>query len=189
MKQLFEKIDKLAWDEINKYGGPIPNHYAISLSAGERIARQLGVDEFAVKTGIALMDIKLGECNANKIQPQHTQKSYEYSEKILKELGVDAAKTKLLLNCVAAHHGKVPFESLEAEICANADCYRFLTAEGIYDFIMKTAERKMDHNSSIDAVIAKMDEKFNILSIQMCKDELSDGYHKIRAILESAKIK
>ena len=58
----------------------------------------------------------------------------EYSEKILKDLKIEEPYFSTLINCVAAHHGAIPFDSLEAEIVANADCYRFIHPRGVMSF-------------------------------------------------------
>ena len=62
MKKLFDIINKLALEEIEKFGGPSLNHYNLSLIKAEQIANIIDkkIDVNLVKCGISLMDIKLG---------------------------------------------------------------------------------------------------------------------------------
>lgn len=186
---LFEIVNKLALEEIDAYGGPSLSHYYLSLKKAEEIEKARGGDLELVKIGVALMDIKLGESMKLGVQGEHVQRSLEYAKKILQENDVDEKTKEILLNCVEAHHGKVPFMSLEAEICANADCYRFLHPQGIFTFIQTATKRGKNQNEAIDMVLAKMEEKHNILSLDYCKRELEPYYVTIKKLLEEARIK
>lgn len=110
MKNLVEVVNKLALDEIEKFGGPNLNHYNLSLKKAVEIANALGANIEFVKIGCALMDIKLGECTKLGIQGEHVKKSYEYAKQILDENNVDSKTQDILLNCVEAHHGGVSFQ-------------------------------------------------------------------------------
>ncbi len=70
---------------------------------------------------------------------------------------------KKIINCVEAHHKGVKFNCVEAEICANADCYRFLHP--------------------------KMNEKHKILSLDICKKELEPYYQEFKKLFEKASEK
>ncbi len=189
MKKLFEIVNKLALDEIEKYGGPTPVHYMQSLVEGERIAKLCGGGIELVKIGVCLMDIKLGECMHEGVPTEHVKRSTEYAKKILEENHVDEKTKEILLNCVEAHHKHVPYKSLEAEICANADCYRFIHPQGVFTFILTVAKRNgVDHNKAIDMVLAKLEEKHNILSLDCCKAELEPHYQSIKKFLKESRI-
>ncbi|MEI7563092.1 MAG: hypothetical protein WCJ39_05440 [bacterium] len=72
------------------------------------------------------MDLKIGQCIKENTLSEHTQRSKEESEKILRERHLDEEKIQKVMECVLYHHGTSKYPSVEAEICANADCYRFL---------------------------------------------------------------
>ena len=57
--------------------------------------------------------------------------SYDCAKEFLEKNEINSEDSKQILNCVEAHHGKVPYTCIEAEICANADCYRFLTPKNM----------------------------------------------------------
>lgn len=188
MKKLFETLNKLAKEEIEKYGKPSLVHYDISIKNGIKLAKQLNADVELVKCGIALMDIKLGEAATEGKQPQHTQISKEYAEKVLTELKVDEQTKAVLLNCVAAHHGKVPFETLEAQIVANADCYRFICPQGVFEAFAIYTRSGLDHNKALEMTEMKLDEKFEILSLKSAKEELDPYYYIFKDLLNKAKV-
>ena len=73
-------------------------------------------------------------------------------------------------------HGKVPYESIEAEVCANADCYRFIHPLGVFTFIGVLAKRDLPFEDQIKGLKAKLDEKYNILSLPKAKEELCEYY-------------
>lgn len=123
---LIEESKKYALAEIEKYGAPIPVHFYLAEEKAVDLARKLKADETIVRVGIALMDLKLGQAVKEKHLPEHVLMSVEASKIFLEKFNLaDETKDKII-NCVAAHHKQVEFTSLEAEICANADCYRFI---------------------------------------------------------------
>lgn len=190
MKEIFEIANNLALEEIEKFGGPSLSHYNLALQKGEKLAATLGADVEVVKLGCALMDVKLGECIKNEIQPQHVQKSYEYANQILCENNVSQELKQKVLDCVKCHHGTPNgvFPSLEAEICANADCYRFIHPQGVMTFLQTVTKRGCAQNDAIDAVLAKLEEKHNIMSLPIVKKELEPLYEIIKKLLQMAKI-
>lgn len=186
-KVLAKKIDEVARNEIIQYGLPTERHYNLSMEKGLDLAKKLNVDEHLVMAGIALMDIKLGQAAKEGHQPDHVKYCVEYSEKLLTELGIEGEYYSTLINCVAAHHGAVPFESLVAEIVANADCYRFIHPRGVMSFHATVIKRGNNHNDALKAVEAKLDEKYGILSLQEAKNDLEGYYNMFKKILNSAK--
>lgn len=186
-KELADKIDAVAREEIATYGLPTLRHYELSLAKGMELAKKLNADVNLVQAGVALMDIKLGQAAKEGHQPEHVKYCVEYAEKLLKELGVDDPYYSNLINCVAAHHGAIPFTSLEAEIVANADCYRFIHPRGVMSFHATVVKRGNEHDAALKAVEAKLDEKYGILSLDVAKEELLGYYKMFKDILTVGK--
>ena len=186
MKRLFEVVNKLAHDEIEKFGAPSLTNYGIAQKKGVELAKNLGADVELVKLGCALMDIKLGECFKEKCPPEHIKRGMVYSQKIFEENHVDAETKKILLNCVEAHHGGAKYETLEAEICANADCYRFIHPRGVIASVQNAMAIGQSYDGALSFVLAKMEEKHNILSLDICKKELEPYYQTMKKMLEEA---
>lgn len=186
-EELVRRIDDIARNEIAQYGLPTQRHYDLSLKKGIELAKKLNADVNLVQAGIALMDIKLGQAAAEKQQSQHVKYSVDFAKEVLTNLKVEEPYYSILINCVSAHHAAVPFESLEAEIVANADCYRFIHPLGVMSFHATVVKRGNEHNSALKAVEAKLDEKFSILSLDEAKSELLDYYKMFKEILISGR--
>lgn len=186
-KELADKIDAAAREEIATYGLPTLRHYELSLTKGIELAKKLNADVNLVQAGVALMDIKLGQAAKEGHQPEHVKYCVEYAEKLLTELGIDDPYYSNLINCVAAHHGAIPFTSLEAEIVANADCYRFIHPRGVMSFHATVVKRGNEHDAALKAVETKLDEKYGILSLDVAKEELLDYYKMFKDILTVGK--
>jgi hypothetical protein len=192
-KEIAEKIDAVAREEIAQYGLPTERHYNLSMQKGLELASKLHADENLVKAGVALMDIKLGyAAKVLNAQPAHVKYCVEFAESLLKELGVDEPFYSILINCVAAHH-KVkteelnPFESVEAEIVANADCYRFIHPRGVMSFHATAIKRGLEHDKALALVESKLDEKYGIMSLPEAKEELEPYYKAFKDILKEGR--
>lgn len=176
LNNIADKAIEYAKQEINKYGMPSMLQFNLSLEKGIDLAKQLGANVEIVKIGIALMDLKLGEAAAQGKQAEHVKISSEYSEDFLNDFALDTDIKEILINCVDAHHAKVPYQTLEAEICANADCYRFIHPKGVLYYMTVVAHRFNDFNKELSQVESKLDEKMQIASIPKVKEELSAYY-------------
>lgn len=186
-RDLADKINELALNEIDTYGLPTKRHYELSMEKGIELAKKLNADVNLVQAGIALMDIKLGQAAKEGHQPEHVKYCVEYAEKILTELGIEEQYYSTLINSVAAHHGAIPFASIEAEIVANADCYRFIHPRGVMSFHATVVKRGKEHDDALKAVEAKLDEKYGILSLDIAKEDLLGYYKMFKDILNEAQ--
>lgn len=178
---------ELARMEATQYGLPTEVHLDLSLQKAQEIARRLGADVNLATVGAALMDLKLGEAFAQKRLPEHVEMGVEASKQFLREQQVGESEERILLNCVAAHHGTVPFESLEAEIVANADCYRFIHPRGVVDYLGTLARRGLALDAVCDQATAKLEEKWRILSLEECKSDLTPYYRFFSDAFGAAK--
>jgi hypothetical protein len=133
------------------------------------------------------MDIKLGQCVQENKREEHTQRSKEETEKILRERHLDEEKIQKVMECITFHHGANEYPSLEAEICVNADSYKFLHPRGIIAGLILFGRRNDSVDLCCQQIEAKMDEKFKVLSLDICKEELTPYYHTFKKILTEAK--
>lgn len=186
-KEIAEKIETIAREEISRYGLPTIRHFDLSLEKGLELAEKLNADKNLVRAGISLMDIKLGQAAKEGHQPEHVQYCLEFTKELLERFSVTEPYYSILTNCVAAHHGAIPFTSLESEIVANADCYRFIHPRGVMSFHATVIKRGNDHNSALEAVEKKLDEKYSILSLEIAKSELLEYYDMFKKILSIGK--
>ena len=86
-----------------------------------------------------------------------------------------------------AHHGKIPYTCIEAEICANADCYRFISPKGFLSYLATLGKRHDDFASCLNDAEKKLDEKYALLSLDFCKQELEPRYQTFKTSIQQAR--
>jgi len=188
MQDVIQKAKEYALKEIELYHAPKLEHFELSNKMGQELAIKLGANKDIVMLGTILMDLKLGEClKENKI-PEHVQRSAEAAGKFLKQFNLSEDIYNKIINCIEAHHGNKEYICKEAEISANADCYRFLHPRGIFGYAVLLGNRDQDVNNCLDQLEKKMEEKHKILSLDICKEELEKYYLEFKEIINKARI-
>ncbi|MDD5291331.1 MAG: hypothetical protein PHZ04_04450 [Patescibacteria group bacterium] len=176
--ELIEKSKKYALSEIKKFGTPVLTHFEISEKKAIELASKLGADKTITRVGVYLMDLKLGQALKENKLAEHVQMSAEAAKEFLKKFNIDNLTMRKIINCIEAHHKNVPFECIEAEICANADCYRFIHPKGFFAYLTLLGKRYDNFSDCLNQMEKKLEEKHNILSLEICKNELNE-YYKI----------
>lgn len=171
-KQLIKECLELARKNIP----PAPKHLEISLAKGGELAQVYQANQEIVLIGICLMDICLSEAMKEGKQKEHVKMSADFSKQFLKNYDITKEEYEKIINCVEAHHGDVPFTCIEAEVCANADCYRFIAPVGVFTFLGVVAKREMGLLEQIEQAKMKLEEKQAILSLDRAKEELEPSY-------------
>ena len=180
LKKLANDAESYARREIEKYGLPSMFHFDLSLEKGICLAEKLNANPDLVRAGIALMDLKLGEAFRNGRQSEHVRLSSDATKEFLLNYNISDTVKANIINSVEAHHGKIAFSSIESEICANADCYRFVHPKGVFFYFTTLSKRYNDFESIINQIETKLNEKINIASIPIVKEELNN-YYKVFA--------
>ena len=176
---IIKKSKEWALEEIKKFDGP-PSvlNFNTSLEKGSELAEKLNADKNIVILGCILMDIKLGECKNKGIIKEHIVKSVEAAEEFLKQFDLEQETIKKITACIAEHHGSKEFTCIESEICANADCYRFIYPRNVFDFVADNVRKGMTIQESLEFAYKKLEEKYNIISLDIVKKELEPYYQK-----------
>ena len=187
IKDLVKNADKYAREEIESYNVPAPYHYDIAMEKAIELAEKLNADVDIVKIGAALMDCELGKANKNGTPEKHIEMSVDKTREILKDYNLDEETKAKIVNCVEAHHGTIPYLSIEAEICANADCYRFMHPRGFFVGVNLFTNRFNDLDKALDHAENKVDEKYNIISLDIVKEELEDYYQQFKNLIKIAR--
>lgn len=133
------------------------------------------------------MDLKLLEAQSLGQPKKHTEMAVDATIEILKDYDIDEETKKNIINCVKEHHGSSKYYSIESEVCANADCYKFLTPKGIFAYLSLLGRRHHNLNKELEQLEYKMDEKYNIISLDIVKKELDSYYKQVKKLLENAK--
>ncbi len=178
-KAIIEKARAYALAEIEQYGLPNRILFDISEKQGLLLGEKLWADLSIVMLWIYLMDIKLGQAFAEKRLSEHIQMGADAAIVFLQKEWVDQEMIDKVVHCILAHHGTIPYESLEAEICANADCYRFISPVGFFANLHSLGQRNMSFQEALDQAEKKMEEKHSILSLETCKNECENHYQKL----------
>lgn len=176
-----------AYEETEKFGLPTRLHLELSIQKGMEIANVLEADKGIVTVGVCLMDIKLGEAFSSKRLPEHVKMSLEAGLHFLDKFQLDKGTIDRITNAITAHHGAIPFSCIEAEIVANADCYRFMHPKGVIHYIGTLTKRDLSFAEIIDGAEAKLEEKRKILSLEYCKKDLTPYYEMFKELFAVAR--
>lgn len=167
---------------------PTAFHIEISEKKALELADKFpNADKLVVHVGICLMDIMLTEAMRDNKLSEHVPMSVTETKKFLRNYPLTDTDKVKIINCVEAHHQDVPFNCIEAEICANADCYKFIHPAGFFYYLTLLGERGLEFSKCLDQAEAKLDEKNKILSLQYCIDELSGYYVELKKYITEAR--
>lgn len=170
-KQLLEDILELAKQNVS-----MPELLEFTIEKGEKLSNFYNVDKELVSIGICFMDIKLKEALAQGKQKEHMNMASEFAKEFLKDYDLTKREFEIIINCIEAHHGTIEFDCIEAEICANADCYIFIHPKGVFLYTGLLAKRGKSIQEQIQQLKNKLEEKHNILSLDQAKKELEEYY-------------
>jgi HD superfamily phosphodiesterase len=187
MDKIIAEAHALAVREIDKFGSPPLEFLELSLAKARELADNLQADKNIVTLGALLMDCKLGECfHENKLS-EHVSRGSLAAQEFLKPFGLPTDVVVKIISCVESHHGRDKYDCLEAEICANADCYRFLTPPGIFRYLVALGERSQDFQTCLSQLEYKMDEKHGALSLEICKKDLEGYYREFKDFIAKSR--
>ncbi len=186
MEEIIKKAREWALKEIKKTGYPSLFNFETSIKQGQRLSKLYKANKDIVMLGTILMDIKLGECLLSGKLSEHTKRGVEETKNFLKKFKIEKEEFKIIINCVEAHHKKVQYKSIEAEICANADCYRFLNPKNVF-LSLSDNIKEFGLDGALKHVEQKMDEKYKILSLDICKKELEQCYRQFKDLIDKAR--
>jgi hypothetical protein len=186
-EKLVDDSLKFAYSEIDQFGLPTRLHFDLSLKKGKEIAAALKADVALVQVGVALMDIKLGEAFSLGRLGDHVQMGVAAANQFLADYDLTEIEKSRIINSIEAHHGSVPFNSLESEIVTNADCYRFMHPAGVIHYIGTLSKRGLQLDKVVEQAESKLDEKHALLSLEMAKLELIPAYDIMKQVFVSAR--
>lgn len=161
-----------------------PQHIHIAYQKGEVLADYYHADPLIVLVGLYLMDIKLKEARKSGNKSKHIFMAVDFAREFLKEYDVTSSEVDKIINCIEAHHGTAPFLCIEAEICCNADCYRFLHPIGVFSYFEFLTQKIDLLEEMIEKVNAKMQEKYLLLSLDIVKKDLETYYFMFENIFK-----
>ena len=185
MKNFLKQARKLVYGEVKKTGMPSKLHVDLACEVGKRLAKELGANENIVEAGTLLMDCLIGKAIKERKLPDHVQMSLERANELLEQSSLSEEEIENIRHCISEHHGAEKFYSPESEICCNADCYTFTSIKGFF-YAMRYL-RDMPFEDLIQLLRKKVDEKWSLLSLDICKKELTNQHRTIISLLSELK--
>lgn len=161
--------------------------YDLAHEKGQELAGIFKANFDIVAVGTSLMDYKIADAISMGKINDHIKMSAEASKLLLLENNVDEATISNIVHCIEAHHGNIPYNSIESEICANADCYKFIHPKGFFSYLITLSRRIDDFSEILKQAESKLDEKYNILSLEYCKNELNNNYNELKKLITLAQ--
>lgn len=184
LKEIIKEAKKLSDKET---GDAIRPLFVIANNIGQTLAKKLNANKDVVMLGTLFMDLKRNQAvRENRIQ-DHTKMSLDAAKEFLNKYNIDQKTQDKVLNCIEAHHGDVPFKSIEAEIVANADCYKFLHPKGFMQFVAILGKRYDNLDKLLNCAEEKLDEKWKVLSLDICKKKLGGYYHMFKKLITDSR--
>lgn len=177
--QLITHIEKFVFAQIT----PPRFHIELSQKVGLALAKKHHANETVIIFGTLLMDCMLGKAIEDNRIHEHVEMSIAKAKEFLDQASeLKEEEKENILFCVEQHHGNVKFKSIEAEICCNADCYRFASVKGVVGGIKYS--RDMEISELVSLYLSKADEKINAVTLPECKEELQLQYEFIKNFLK-----
>lgn len=188
IEELVIKADNFNREEIKKYNPDMQFLYELSLNAGIKLAKEYDADENIVRIALAMMDSKLPEASHLGKPKQHIAMSSDATKEILKDIDfLDENAKENIIKCVEEHHGVEKFFSIESEVVANADCYKFVHPKGVLYYSSMLGRRFHDFNKELEQLDFKLNEKHNTISLPLVKEELEPYYDFFQKSIDEAK--
>lgn len=181
MKKFLETARKFGYAEAERTGVPLRQHVDLAADVGKRLARELSASEGVVGIGTLLMDCMIGQALKEGRLQDHVRMSLDKTNKLLETSGLSEEDKENIRHCVSDHHGADKFYSLESEICCNADCYRFTSVKGFMYAVRFM--REMTFEDLINLLENKVEEKWNLVSLETCRKELKPEHETITKLL------
>lgn len=185
MEKFLNEARKLAYTEIKKTGMPIKLHADLATEVGKKIAKELGANADIIEAGTLLMDCMLGQAKKDNRQNEHISISLDKANELLKDSVLSESEKENIRHCIIEHHGAEKFYSLESEICCNADCYRFVSIKGFSYALKYLSSPSFEELTTL--LKNKVNEKWNALSLEICKKELAGQHDLIIEFLKNLK--
>lgn len=188
LKEIIKEADKWAIKEIDKYNGPPSKlNYYSAIDKGQELAKKLNADKNIVMIGCILMDIKLAECKSQGKRSEHTSIGAEATCEFLRQFKLDDKIKNKIIACISEHPDVNKFTCIESEICANADCYRFILPKNVFDNFYVKVRSGANLEESINFIEDKLDEKWKVLSLDICKKKLGGYYHMFKKLITDSR--
>lgn len=179
---IVEEARKLMQKQTEKNQAPAWALTELAVKKGKELAKKHKANQEIVLLALYLAHLVFSKVLKDKIQQTHERRSLKLAKQFLDKHKYPRDKQTIILNAIASHHGKVPFQSKEAEVMINAECFKFVTVKGSLIFLHELGRRGYSYEESVDSVFYKMSEKKKLLTLPDCQKEAAKNIKKIKEI-------
>ncbi len=178
-------LDALAVEEIMKFPVVTLDDYNNTLNVALELGKKLNANSDIIKLGARFMEIKLGQAISEKKKNEYVNMSLGFAMNFLTGYPLSEDFKKKVFACIMEQNDK-KFSCIEAEICANALCYNFLIPKKILK-IYYNKLRGYNFDEIFLFTNEIIDEKWEKLTLDVCRKNLEENYNKIKEFLDLAK--
>ena len=187
---IVEEARKLAKEMSEKYGKTPPfDHTELIVRKGQELAKKLNADIKLVTVSCYLIDVGLSKAYQEGKVKEHVKMSSGIAKDFLKKFNLSNNDKEKIINSIEAHHGGLEHNCIESEIVKNADNFRFLDPMGLLISVYWTKENNGRSLSEwIKLAKEKVEEKYKLVTLDICKKEAEENYRIIKEFLNRVNI-
>lgn len=183
-KVSMDYIIKIGKEESKKGNAPPLRFLWLSMRKASELAKKLNADIQVIEAALWLGDSRVLLCMREKRLNEHIKEGALFARKVMKDAKCSQEFIERVVNCIEEHHSKT-HKTIEGEIVANADGYRFLEPEGLLFLQYKNANT-MEYLEVLKYMESKLEEKWATLTILECKKEMKQKYESMKFTLKQA---
>lgn len=187
IENIVKAAEKLDLKERKKGNSPPQILQDLLIEKTRDLCKRLKADQNIALIGAYLMDIKIGQALRENRIKDHIEISLQFARIFFNKYNLPSEIQKKVEHVMRAHHGQIPYESIEAEIVANADCFKFLHPKGAIFFLTDLGSRNMSFDEALNYFERKIEEKHKIISLDVCEEEAERYYKLLRELVDLAK--
>ena len=180
------ELDQAAVSDIMKYSIPTLDDYNDTINVAIEIGKKLNANLDVLKLGARFIEIKLGQAIAEKKKSEYINMSLGFAMEFLTGYPLSEDFKKKVLACIKEQNEK-NFSCIEAEIGSNSVCYNYLMPKKILRMFYNLKQRGYNFDEIFIFAEEKVDEMWNRLTLDICKNDLGESHNKILNFLELAK--
>lgn len=187
LENIVKAAEKFDQEERKKGNSPPLIQQKLFISKVKEFCQKLGADEGLALVGAYLMDIKIGQAVRERRIKDHIEMSLQAARDFLKKFSLSRKTLDKIENIIKAHHATIPYKCPEAEIVANADCFKFLHPRGATLFLVTLGKRGSSFKEALDYLEQKVEEKHKVISLDVCRKEANEYYRLLKKLISLAK--
>jgi glycerophosphoryl diester phosphodiesterase len=183
--QVIEKARALMLERTKTNGAPAWGLTELAVAKGDELAQAYDVDASLVKVALYLAHIVFSKERNSETMNNHMVFSAREAEIKLLEWGVSVELVEEIKKAIELHHNPIDSGNIYYEVVKNAECFKFLTAEGVRIFMADLKARGLSESEIQEYVHYKIKQKYGYLTLDKAKLEAEVALPEIEKVLNS----